>query len=208
MQRRIISSFRLLYRIKTLLVRSVNRKGDAVAEASDKQNSLGTQMFRETALRKMSSADDLDHYLKVTNPSAWIIIGAITVLLVAAFIWGLTANLPISTNTIGVLKDGQIVCFLPYDDNMLTTTDSKVTAAGHDTHIVSINDSPHSKREVAAELGSDYAMSSLDVSTWSYKVIVALPDDIADWSEGDDIPIQVTTKEVAPLSYLFGGAQS
>ena len=179
-----------------------------MAEASDKQSSLGSQIFRETALRKMSSADDLDHYLKVTNPSAWIIIGAITVLIVAAFIWGLTANLPISTNTTGVLKDGQIVCFLPYDGEVVATTDSKVTAAGHETHIVSINDNPHSQREVAAEVGSDYAMSSLDVAQWSYKVIVALPEGISDWDEGDDIPIEVTTREVAPLSFLFGGAQS
>ena len=179
-----------------------------MAEASDKQSSLGTQIFRETALRKMSSADDLDHYLKVTNPSAWIIVGAITALLVAAFIWGLTANLPISTNTTGVLKNGEIVCFLPLDGSQIATTDSKVTAVGHETHIVSVNDNPHSQREVAAALGSDYAIASLNLPQWSYKLIVALPSDIDDWEEGDDIPVQVTTEEVAPLSYLFGRAQS
>ena len=179
-----------------------------MAEASDKQSTLGSQMFRETALRKMSSDDDLDHYLKVTNPSAWITIGAITVLLVAAFIWGLTANLPISMNTTGVLKNGEIVCFLPLDGSAIATTDSKVTAVGHETHIVSIDDSPHSQREVAAGLGSDYAIASLDLPEWSYKLIVALPSEIADWEEGDDVPVQVTTEEVAPLSYLFGRVQS
>jgi len=184
------------------------QEGDAVAEASDKQNTLGAQMFRETAMRKMSSAQDLDRYLKVTNPSAWIVVGAIAALLVAAFIWGLTASLPVSMSTTGVLKDGKIVCFLPLDNNEIATTDSKVTAAGHETHIESVNSNPHSQREVAAEIGSDYAMAKVDAAQWSYKVIVALPDDISDWEEGDDVPIQVTTKEVAPLSYLFGKAQS
>jgi hypothetical protein len=156
----------------------------------------------------MSSADDLDRYLKVTNPSAWILIGAVTVLLVVAFIWGLTANLPISTTTTGVLKNGEIVCFLPLDGNAIATTDSKVTAVGHDTHIVSVNDNPHSQREVAAQIGSDYTIASLNLPQWSYKIIVALPDEIADWDEGDDVPVQITTQEVAPLSYLFGRTQS
>lgn len=178
-----------------------------MAESSDKQSSLGSLIFRETALQKMSSADDLDRYLKVTNPSAWVLIGAVAVLLVAAVIWGLTATLPIKSSTTGVLKDGQIVCFLPLDENSLATTDSKVTAAGRDTHIVSVNDNPHSQREVAAVIGSDYVVESSGLSQWSYKVIVALPDEMSSWEEGDDVPVQITTKEVAPLAYLFGGAQ-
>ena len=179
-----------------------------MAGQSDNQGSLGSMMFRETALRKMSSADDLDRYLRVTNPSAWVLIGAVAVLIVAAFIWGMTASLPITTSTTGVVKDGQIVCFMPLDQNSIATDDSKVTAAGHETHIVSVNDNPHSQREVAAVIGSDYTVQSLNLAQWSYKVIVALPDDLASWDEGDDVPIQITTKEVAPMSYLFGGAQS
>ena len=177
-----------------------------MAEATETQKSLGSQMFRESAMRKMSSAEDLDHYLKVTNPSAWILISAVAVLLIAAFIWGLTASLPVSMNTTGVLKNGEIVCFLPLDNNASATTDSKVTAVGYDTRIVSVNNNPHSQREVAAAIGSDYALSTLDVAQWSYKVIVALPDELADWDEGDDVPVVITTREVAPLSYLFGRA--
>ena len=156
----------------------------------------------------MSSADDLDHYVKVTNPSAWVLIGAVAALLVAAFIWGLTASLPLTSTTTGVLKGGQVVCFLPLDGNALANTDSKVTAAGRETHIISVNDNPHSQREVTEELGSDYAVESLRLAQWSYKVIVALPDELASWEEGDDVPVQITTREVAPLAYLFGGAKS
>jgi hypothetical protein len=181
-------------------------KGDAVANEANKQGSIGTQMFRETALRKMSSADDLDHYLKVTNPSAWILIGAVAVLIVAGFIWGLTASLPVSTTTTGVIKNGQIACFLPLDDNATVTTDSKVTAAGRETRIDSVDEDPYSKREVSEAIGSDYTTESLDLSQWSYKVVVELPNDMSSWEEGDDVPVVITMKEVAPLVFLFGGA--
>ena len=179
-----------------------------VAEASGKKTGLGSAIFRDTALRKMTSADDLDRYVKVTNPSAWVLIGAVAALIVAALIWGLTASLPITTTTTGVLKDGQIMCFLPIDDDAPVTTDSKVVANGYETRIVSVNDNPHSQREVAAALGSDYAVESLRLAQWSCKAIVALPDELASWDEGDDVPVQITTREVAPLAYLFGGNQS
>ena len=165
-------------------------------------------MFRETALRKMSSADDLDRYLKVTNPSAWVLIGAVAALIVAAIIWGCTAVLPLTTSTTGVLKNGEIVCFLPLNEGAIATEDSKVTAAGYETHIASINKDPHSQREVAAVVGSDYTVASLDLEQWSYEIIIALPDELSTWEEGDDVPIQITTNEVAPISYLLGGAGS
>ena len=155
----------------------------------------------------MSSADDLDRYLKVTNPTAWVLIGAVAVLLIAAVIWGLMATLPVKNSTTGVLKNGEIVCFLPLDEDALATTESKVTAAGRETYIKSVNDNPHSQREVAAALGSDYVVESSGLAQWSYKVIVAPPDELSSWEEGDDVPIVITTKEVAPLAYLFGGAQ-
>ncbi len=179
----------------------------AVAETSEKQSTLGSQMFRETALRKMSSADDLDRYIKVTNPSAWVLIGAVTALLVAGLIWGLTASLPISSTTTGVVKNGEIICFLPIDEREMATTDSKVTAAGRETYIKSVDENPHSQREVAAEIGSDYTVESLKLAQWSYKLTVALPDGLSSREDGDDVPITITMKEVAPLSYLFGGAQ-
>lgn len=179
-----------------------------MAQASGNQSSLGSLMFRDTALRKMTSAEDLDRYLQVTNPSAWVLIGAVAVLLVAAIIWGCTASLPLTTTTTGVVKDGQVVCFLPLENGAIATQQSKVTAAGHETHIVSVDDNPFSQREVASVIGNDYTVASLDLAKWSYQVIVALPEGVSSWDNGDDVPIQITVREVAPFSYLFGGARS
>ena len=179
-----------------------------MAEASEKRAGLGTAIFRDTALRKMSSADDLDRYLKITNPSAWVLVVAVAVLLVAALIWGLLAALPITQSTTGVIKGGKVVCFLPLGEDAPATVESKAQVAGREAHIVSVDDNPHSQREVSAELNSDYAAESLRLAQWSYQVTVALPDELASWDEGDDVPVQITTREVAPLAYLFGGARS
>ena len=179
-----------------------------MAETSSGQTPLGSQMFRETAMSKMASADDLDHYLRVTNPSAWVLLGAVAVLLVAAIIWGCTATLPVKASTTGVLQDGKIVCFLPLGEEVTADGYSKVKAAGYDTTIASIDVDPFSQREVEAVIGSDYTLEELDLAKWSKKITVALPEELSSWDEGDDVPIEITTREFAPISYLFGGVQS
>ena len=42
----------------------------------------GASIFRQSAMSRIASADDLDKYIKVTNPSAWAVLLA-SVLLIA-----------------------------------------------------------------------------------------------------------------------------
>jgi len=51
-------------------------------------------IFRKSALEGMSSPEKLNDYIKVSNPSIWIILGAIAVMLVSAIIWSITYELP------------------------------------------------------------------------------------------------------------------
>jgi len=51
-------------------------------------------IFRKENLDRMSSPENLNDYIKVSNPGVWIILGAIAVMLVAAIVWGITYELP------------------------------------------------------------------------------------------------------------------
>lgn len=50
-------------------------------------------IFRKTSLDKISSPEKLNDYIKVSNPSVWIILTAIAVMLAAAIFWGCTAEI-------------------------------------------------------------------------------------------------------------------
>jgi len=51
-------------------------------------------IFRKENLERMSSPEKLNDYIKVSNPSVWIILGAIAAMLIAALIWAITYELP------------------------------------------------------------------------------------------------------------------
>lgn len=155
----------------------------------------------------MSSVGDLNRCLRVTNPAAWILIGAVSVLLIAGIIWGSMGTIPLTSETVGVVKDGQVVCFLPLNDDAKATVDSKAMVEGIESKIVYVGNSPYSEREVQDEVGNDYAIDSMGHSGWSYKIIIEMPIELMKRETGDDVPVQIVTEEIAPLASLFAGAK-
>ncbi|MBO7348753.1 MAG: hypothetical protein J6U27_02205 [Spirochaetales bacterium] len=60
----------------------------------EKQN-----LFREKVLEKISTPEQLSGYLRVTNPSVWIVLAAILLLLIGLFIWAVNATIETTVST-------------------------------------------------------------------------------------------------------------
>ena len=55
--------------------------------ANDRNN-----RFREKASKKLRSPDDLDEYVRVTNPSVWVVLAACATLMIGLFAWASLAR--------------------------------------------------------------------------------------------------------------------
>ena len=55
-------------------------------------------LFRKSSIDRVQSPEQLNDYIKVSNPSVWIIIIAIIVLLVAVIIWSVFGTLKVNKN--------------------------------------------------------------------------------------------------------------
>lgn len=44
-------------------------------------------VFREKAIKRLSNPEELSEYLHVTNPSVWVILGAVIFIILGLFIW-------------------------------------------------------------------------------------------------------------------------
>ena len=51
-------------------------------------------VFRSANLERMSSPEKLNDYITVSNPSVWIILAAIAIMLIGALVWGVLYELP------------------------------------------------------------------------------------------------------------------
>jgi HlyD family secretion protein len=62
-------------------------------------------IFRETALQRLSSPEQLDQLIHVTSPKTWIALATSLALLVAVLLWGIFGTIPLRVHASGVLVD-------------------------------------------------------------------------------------------------------
>jgi multidrug efflux pump subunit AcrA (membrane-fusion protein) len=80
------------------------------------------QLFRKSALERLSSPEELDSLIQVTNPKGWIALLALGGLVIVAVAWGLFGSIPVKIISHGVMiRSGRI-------QEIDATTDGKVAA--------------------------------------------------------------------------------
>ena len=48
----------------------------------------GSGLFREKSMKRVSSPEELNDYIRVTTPSVWVVLLALTLLLAGMLVWG------------------------------------------------------------------------------------------------------------------------
>ncbi len=64
---------------------------------------MAKEVFRKSALDKISSPDQLDKVLKVTSPMSWLALLGITLILVFVVVWSFVGSLPSTVSATGVI---------------------------------------------------------------------------------------------------------
>ena len=157
--------------------------------------------FRREAVEEMASPDDLDKYLRVTNPSVWIVLLAVIALLVGIVTWAAygTINASITTNAVRV--DDKVVCFASNDQADVISIDDDVFVENVSGKVASIQEYPYSKDEVKGIVGTDYLTETLMKDKWCRMVTIRVdnPDAIK-----EKVPVRcvITTDRVTPLEMM------
>lgn len=71
-------------------------------------------LFRKESMDRISSPEQLNDYLHVTNPTVWAVMAAIIVLLVGVIIWGSAATIDSYAVGTAQVQDGNLI--LLFDD--------------------------------------------------------------------------------------------
>lgn len=107
-------------------------------------------IFRKKSLERISSPEQLNDYIKVSNPSVWLIIIAIFCVIFAGLFWAIFGRIPTTVSVNGIsyvntLSDSSnsesVYCYLSEQDS------AKVTKAINEGTIASINVTPSDSEE-------------------------------------------------------------
>jgi len=173
-----------------------------------------SNMFGKSSMGGIASADDLNHYLKVTNPSAWVVLIAALLLVVGLLVWAVVAVVPVTVKTTGVTVDGsKVMCWVNEDTaGKIKTSGAKAKVGDIDSSNVELKDVPMSSSEVVSFLGSDYVTRELNLADWNFLVTIELDESVqrSDYTiaslAGDAglVPVSLIVYEDNPIRIVLG----
>lgn len=156
---------------------------------------MNDKIFRKKSVEKMSSPEQLNDYIKVTNPGVWMLLAAIVVLLIGVCVWGVFGKLETKLTVAAESRGGQTVLYVKETDISSVKKDMQVSVDGNTYTVTSVSETPVA---VTEEIG-EYArhIGDLALGEWVYTVQT-------DGAPADGIyPAQIVIDSVSPLYFVF-----
>ena len=96
---------------------------------------MNNSIFREKSIQKVQSPDNLNEYIRVSNPGIWILLVSIAFLLLGLCIWGCFGQLQTVVQAEARCENGIVSCLLP-DDNAAGVQPGMSAEVGEGTGMV------------------------------------------------------------------------
>ncbi len=156
-------------------------------------------------MERISSPEKLNDYIQVANPSIWLILSAVILLLAAVLAWGFFGSVSSNLTVRGVASDGNIICYINANEGIQLregmqvgiTGDMQGTVMGE---ISAVSASPLSYAEAASGIESDYAVYTLGLADWNLKTTISTASEP---TEGAIYTVSITTESIRPIDLVF-----
>ncbi len=92
---------------------------------------MENNLFREKSMQRISSPEEMNDYLRVTNPAIWIVLAAVIFLLVSLIIWGTFVSIESRITGSANVTDGVLTLQLDEEANARNVqTGMQITVGG------------------------------------------------------------------------------
>ena len=156
---------------------------------------MNDKIFRKKSMDRMSSPEQLNDYIKVTNPGVWMALAAIVILLIGVCVWGVFGTLETKLSVAAVSQDGQTLLYVK-EDNMASVQENMSVYIGDEIYkVTSVSAQPVAVTEEISE----YARHTGELSIGEWVYIVQIDGNMPDGA----YKAQIVTDSVSPLYFVF-----
>ena len=157
------------------------------------------ELFREKALNKMSSPEQLNEYIRVTNPGVWTALFAVIILLIGVCVWGALGKIESTVDTFAISDGSEAVCYLKDADSVSSIAAGQTVEIGDATYTVASVSAAKQVKDCELISGNDYAkyVGSLSDEDWVYEI------EITGSVPAGEYDAKIVTESISPMSFIF-----
>lgn len=97
-----------------------------------------SNLFRPKSLERISSPEQLNHYIRVATPSVWLVLCAIVVLLAGVCVWSLFGHIDTTLPVVAVAKDGVVTAYVREADGAKVSAGAAVSVDGAEGVVLAV----------------------------------------------------------------------
>lgn len=118
---------------------------------------MNEEIFRKKSLDRVKSPENLDDYIRVSNPGVWLILVSVIILLAGACVWGVFGHIDSTVPVIVRVENGDAVCYISEENISSARVGMTVKLADCDAVITDIGENGESGYSCVLSLGSSLA---------------------------------------------------
>ncbi len=157
---------------------------------------MSKPLFRNKSLERITSPEQMNDYIRVSNPGVWMVLVAVIVLLAGVCVWGLFGRLDTAFQTGGICKDGHLTVYVKEDDFSKIKEKAILSVDGSELALSDLPDAP-----VRLDESTDpYLLHLIGASAgdWVYVLTVEAKD-----MNSGTFSVSVITERVKPLDFVL-----
>jgi hypothetical protein len=157
---------------------------------------MARTIFRKKSLDRISNPEQLNDYIRVTNPGVWMIMCAVILLLLGLCVWSVFGKLDTYLPVAAVTENDQTICYVKAEDFQSLKNGMLVWIGDYQYHISNINNEPIRVDETFAEYVRH--VGGLAEGEWVY---VAQLDNMFG-ENGMIVEAEIVIESIAPMSFV------
>lgn len=158
---------------------------------------MKNQLFRGKSLDRISSPEQLNDYIRVTNPGVWIILLGILFILIGICVWGVFGRLDTLLSVGAVTENGQTVCYIKENDFSKITAEMTVRVEEEEYKIDEISLQPMQVDDAFSEYLR--YVGGLTQGEWVYSVTLQG----VHGTDGAIFQADVVIESIAPMTFVL-----
>lgn len=152
-------------------------------------------LFRKKSMQKISSPEQLNEYISVSNPGVWMILVSIILILAGICVWGIWGSLETTLEICAISRDGKTICYVKEENAADISEGMTVQIEDAEYRLENITASP---MQITGDFDA-YALyiGNLQAGEWVYAA------DMKTGLEDGIYEARIVTESIAPMTFLL-----